>query len=219
MINFHRILDFKPRYMRQHISELVHMLETIYEDAPIRNMIEIGVYEGGSTYVWGQLVRRTSQDRNASGFVYAIDEKIGDEGSTLPGWERQAPVYWGTLVEANIVEIVGHSEDPEIIRRLKERIEKDGKRDEIDLLYIDGDHSYEAARSDFENYCHFVRPYGWIGFHDIKKPSMGVVQYWNEISGKYEHHEFIMQRQHPDAQCSIYEGYDVIGTGLLRWPG
>jgi len=36
----------------------------------------------------------------------------------------------------------------------------------LDLLFIDGDHSYEGCRTDMQAWLDFVRPGGWIAFHD-----------------------------------------------------
>lgn len=36
----------------------------------------------------------------------------------------------------------------------------------IELLFIDGDHSYDGARADFERWSTFVRPGGHLLFHD-----------------------------------------------------
>ena len=36
----------------------------------------------------------------------------------------------------------------------------------IDLLFIDGDHSYGGCSSDIKSWVHFVRKGGWIAFHD-----------------------------------------------------
>jgi len=36
----------------------------------------------------------------------------------------------------------------------------------IDMLFIDADHSYEAALQDFKNYLPYVRPHGLILMHD-----------------------------------------------------
>jgi predicted O-methyltransferase YrrM len=36
----------------------------------------------------------------------------------------------------------------------------------IDVLFIDGDHSYEGCRADLEAWLPFVQPGGWIAFHD-----------------------------------------------------
>jgi predicted O-methyltransferase YrrM len=48
-----------------------------------------------------------------------------------------------------------------------------------DFIFIDGDHSYEAVREDWENYG----PIGvLVGFHDIANPNLGVKQLWDEIT-------------------------------------
>jgi predicted O-methyltransferase YrrM len=36
----------------------------------------------------------------------------------------------------------------------------------IDLLFIDGDHSYEGCSADMKAWMKFVRPGGWLAFHD-----------------------------------------------------
>jgi predicted O-methyltransferase YrrM len=36
----------------------------------------------------------------------------------------------------------------------------------IDFLFIDGDHSYEGCRMDVEAWLAFVKPGGWVAFHD-----------------------------------------------------
>lgn len=41
------------------------------------------------------------------------------------------------------------------------------KGKEIDVLFIDGDHTYLGVCSDYMNYRHFVRRGGIIAFHDI----------------------------------------------------
>jgi len=45
---------------------------------------------------------------------------------------------------------------------------EDAKRRQlaIDMLFIDADHSYEAALQDFKNYLPYVRPHGLILMHD-----------------------------------------------------
>ena len=50
--------------------------------------------------------------------------------------------------------------DPQLLARLKEEKLK------IDLLFIDGDHSYDMVISYFESFAPFVNPGGWIVFDD-----------------------------------------------------
>jgi hypothetical protein len=50
----------------------------------------------------------------------------------------------------------------------------------IRLLFIDGEHSYEASRRDFELWSPFVVPGGMIGFHDIGSWP-GVTRFYQEL--------------------------------------
>ncbi len=61
----------------------------------------------------------------------------------------------------------------------------------IDLLFIDGDHSYEGVRRDWELFSPHVRPFGVIVFHDTTwelhkgdpyyRSDMGVPRFVNEL--------------------------------------
>lgn len=50
----------------------------------------------------------------------------------------------------------------------------------IRLVFIDGDHSYESARSDFEAWSRFVVPGGLIGLHDVGNAE-GVTKLFEEM--------------------------------------
>jgi predicted O-methyltransferase YrrM len=39
----------------------------------------------------------------------------------------------------------------------------------LDFLFIDGDHTYKGVKEDFEMYSPLVRKGGVIAFHDITK--------------------------------------------------
>ena len=51
-------------------------------------------------------------------------------------------------------------------------------------MHIDGDHSYEAARSDFYTYGPLVRKGGLIVFHDIMM-DYGCAKFYSEIFSDY----------------------------------
>lgn len=77
------------------------------------------------------------------------------------------------------------------------------KKKKIDLLFIDGDHSYEGVKKDFELYKSSVSKNGIIAFHDIVPDSFSrtgiktssyvgeVPKFWNEIKQDYKYKEFI----------------------------
>ena len=79
----------------------------------------------------------------------------------------------------------GSSHDYEML----ENVESVIKGDLLDFLFIDGDHTYEGVKQDYEMYKHLVKPGGWIGFHDIKdtefhrNANCRVDILWNELEG------------------------------------
>jgi predicted O-methyltransferase YrrM len=62
----------------------------------------------------------------------------------------------------------------------------------FDFIFIDGDHSYDGVKSDYEKYKQFLAPDGHIGFHDIinsdqnKKNNINVDILWNDIKKFYK---------------------------------
>jgi len=53
---------------------------------------------------------------------------------------------------------------------------------EIDVLFIDGDHSYEGVKADYERYEPFVKEGGLILFHDVLWHHKGVEKFfWESV--------------------------------------
>ena len=63
----------------------------------------------------------------------------------------------------------------------------------LDYLFIDGNHSHDGVKSDFEMYSPLVKDGGIILFHDIVPHVKGANVYdvWIEIKNNYWHKEFI----------------------------
>ena len=53
--------------------------------------------------------------------------------------------------------------------------------DKIDFLFIDGDHSYNGVKLDWELYRPHIKFGGIVAFHDIYRHVEGVPQLWQEI--------------------------------------
>src|SRR6185437_13459100 len=85
----------------------------------------------------------------------------------------------------------GDSHDPKMLAAI-EKILGDEK---LDLLFIDGDHTYEGVRRDWEMYSPLVAPGGLVVFHDIAEHTSviecQVKPLWDELKDKYETQEFI----------------------------
>jgi predicted O-methyltransferase YrrM len=71
----------------------------------------------------------------------------------------------------------------------------------LDLLFIDGDHTYEGVRCDFEMYSQFVRSGGIIAFHDIvpgPRELVGEVsRFWTELKSSCRHREIVEDPRQP----------------------
>lgn len=62
----------------------------------------------------------------------------------------------------------------------------------VDLLHIDGFHSYEAVRHDYETWKHTLSDRAVVLFHDttVFERDFGVHQFWAEISAGRPHFSF-----------------------------
>jgi cephalosporin hydroxylase len=66
---------------------------------------------------------------------------------------------------------------------------------EVSYLFVDGDHTYEGVKRDFELYAPLVRKGGIIALHDIAEHRdtsvCGVSRFWNHVKQRYLHTEII----------------------------
>jgi Methyltransferase domain len=97
----------------------------------------------------------------------------------------------------------------------------------LDVLFIDGDHTYAAVRDDFAAYPRFVRDGGIIAFHDIVQdyrsrfgadngPWGGdVPRFWSEVKRGYRSLELVEDRdQNAYGIGLIYLSREEEGRGL-----
>lgn len=108
-------------------------------------------------------------------------------------------------------DILGDSQSDETMETLKGRLS--GRK--IDLLFIDGDHSYKAVKKDYSLFRPMVKHL--IAFHDIRATNNSeVIKLWGEISkNKFNKHMSIEFNRYNDG-ANMAEGKFVdMGIGLL----
>lgn len=139
--------------------------------------VEIGSARGKSTCYIGAALRD-----NGGGKLYAIDPHT----STL--WNDSRSVDTLPILRQNLrrFDLIRQVE----ILRASSAEAAAGWNLPIDLLFIDGDHSYGGVKRDWELFAPFVQPFGNIIFHDTlwdlrppmpKRADMGVPQFVDEL--------------------------------------
>ncbi len=150
----------------QELSALVRLLECV---EPLKRVLEIGSQHGGTLWLWSRLMM-------SGGKLAAIDIDF-----------RQLAVPLGLKEGIRLKKIEGDSHDP---RRRTQVIEWLGYDNPecLDLLFIDGDHTYQGVRCDLLDYVHMVRPGGWIILHDVHEngdSNCQVRKAWLELTAGY----------------------------------
>lgn len=167
----------------QNDYELRHFLERVRDQRP-RVVVEIGTARGGMLFCFAQLAAR-------DGTLVSIDLPGAPNCGGQTATEREVFATFGPPSQ-RMHFIPADSHLPATREHLVEIL---GGRP-IDLLFIDGDHSYEGCRLDFEMYRHLVAPDGLIVFHDIcmfpdEWPDAAVGVAWQEIRARYGGDEII----------------------------
>jgi predicted O-methyltransferase YrrM len=158
-------------------SEIARALEVVEALEP-RVILEIGTARGGTFF----LLSRAAAE---SCYLISLDLPQGPWGGGYAAWKRS---LFRRLLrrgqKADFVRADSHSDESlEQVRRLL-------RGRQLDVLFIDGDHSYEGVKRDCEMYSPLLRPGGLVIFHDVAKHAAElrchVHRFWHEvrISGK-----------------------------------
>ena len=112
-----------------------------------------------------------------------------------------------TVTEScTVPEIVGDSHDRAIVECLKERLA--GRP--IDLLFIDGDHSYASVKQDYEFYSPLTRHI--VAFHDMIGTE-GVARFWAELWTAEKNRPFVIFHRDSSADWVLQMGIGLLIKG------
>lgn len=179
----------RPLQLRE---EILSFLELLKNRKPV-SVLEIGTFKGGSLF----LFTRIASER---GHIISVDLPGGMYGGGYPAWI--IPLLKSFATQQQQVDLIrADSHLDETCLQVKTCLGSQG----VDFLFIDGDHTYEGVRRDFEMYSPFVSPNGIIAFHDIVPPrgnnGSGVHRFWSEVKKNYNYIEFV--RDWNQGSCGI----------------
>lgn len=129
-----------------HHYHVLYDIATSYESSQIITYVEIGCYAGGSACLLLQRPNTT---------VVSID--LGTP--ILPEVVHQNVLKLNKFNNKHVY-LQGNSQNTEMVDRLKSHTK------EVDILFIDGDHSYQGVINDFLLYNDLVKSGGYIVFDD-----------------------------------------------------
>lgn len=180
-------------------AEIEALYEVVCELRP-RRVLEIGTARGGSLYLW---LQAAAQDAT----VVSVDLPSGEFGGGYSS--ARIPLYQSFARSGQCLHLLREdSHSPETL----EQVTRCFGKEEVDFLFIDGDHTYEGVKADFEQYAPLVRAGGVIALHDIlpnaREPAVQVHRLWAQLRDLYQGAEFVS----PD------EAGGRIGIGLIRVP-
>jgi len=140
-----------------------------------RLLVELGVQSGNSFNAFCQAVKTLG----AGTKCYGVDTWQGDEHTgaydaaifaDLEAYQQREYGEFASLLRMTFDQALPYFSDGS-----------------VDLLHIDGFHTYEAVRQDFDTWLPKMSDRGVILFHDIavRERGFGVWRLWEEISPKY----------------------------------
>jgi predicted O-methyltransferase YrrM len=166
-------------------TEILSLLRFLETSRP-RRIAEIGTANGGTLFMLTQIAPSKAT-------IVSVDLPGGILGGassltrhSYPRWRTR--LYRGFARADQSVHVLrADSHEPSTVEDVRRKL-PGGK---VDFLFIDGDHSYEGVRRDFERYLPLVADGGLVAFHDIVPSRPGghgdpgdVPTFWSEIKAQ-----------------------------------
>ncbi len=170
-------LSIKPLQVKSEITALCRLVQELNP----KTIVEIGTASGGTLFLFAHVVNPD--------LIISVDLPGGGFGGGYPFW--MIP-FFKSLGKKHAIQLFrADSHNEKTFANIKLRLQ-DHK---IDLLFIDGDHTYQGVKKDFQMYSPLVREGGIVAFHDIvtHDPNVGceVDKFWKEIKQSHRYAEII----------------------------
>lgn len=185
LVNFMYECGFNLITPAQVKAEITGLGRIMIEHKP-KNILEIGTANGGSLFLFCQLADPAAK-------IVSLDLPWGNFGGGYPLWKK--PLYRSFVKGLQKLYLIrADSHKAESLARIESILQEE----KLDFLFIDGDHTYEGVKHDFELYSPLVRSGGIIAMHDICRhhdfSETQVEKFWEEIKDGQQYQELVVDR-------------------------
>lgn len=167
-----------PFKAQQKWTELSQLLEFLAPRKP-KSILEIGVYKGGTVMAWTHIADDEAR-------IFGIDLPGGEFGGGFTTEEAMTiSKLWQRQQSIDLFGVDSHKQST---------IDMISQYAPFDFIFIDGDHTYEGAKQDYESYYPMLSENGVMAFHDIVEHTNRDVKVhllWEELKQKNKVKEFI----------------------------
>lgn len=143
-------------------------------------LVELGVHSGNSYNAYCQAVKKLGLNT----ICYGVDTWEGDEQAG----------YYGNEVFEDLLQYheKNYAAFSNLLRMTFDQALEYFSDHLVDLLHIDGCHTYEAVKHDFEAWLPKMKGNGVVIFHDIhvRERDFGVWRLWEDLKKSYKTIEF-----------------------------
>jgi hypothetical protein len=179
-----KAINFKPLSLESPHAWVGHIpfAAWLISESKPNIFVELGTHSGNSYFAFCQSV----QSNQLKTKCYAIDTWEGD----LHAGNYSEDIYLKVKKNNDL-----HYGDFSRLLRMRFDVALSQFKDHsIDLLHIDGLHTYEAVKHDFETWLPKLSKNAVVLFHDtnVRERDFGVWQYWDELKRSYSYNlEFL----------------------------
>jgi predicted O-methyltransferase YrrM len=171
-------------YTKQFKSEILELLKLLEKKKP-KVILEIGTAGGGTLFLLSQIA-------HPEAVLVSVDLPGPFFGESYPEWKGQ--IYRYCLKQGQKLYLIkANSHKQKTLDRIRQILELENRK--LDFLFIDGDHTYEGVKMDFQMYNPLVKKGGLIAFHDIVEvPDADDVEvdlFWKEIKKEFKYEEWV----------------------------
>ncbi|MES1219902.1 MAG: class I SAM-dependent methyltransferase [Bacteroidota bacterium] len=178
----YKSLFWSPDYLDPSSAWIEHIPFAFWFMEVLRpnSVVELGVHGGSSYFSFCQAIKSI----NINTVCYGIDTWQGDEHAGFYNEE--------VFQNVNTHNAKEFSRFSTLIKSTFDEAREYFVDGSIDVLHIDGLHTYEIVKHDFEAWLPKISPNGYVIFHDInvRERNFGVFKFWEELTQKYTHFKF-----------------------------